>query len=66
MKDPDGTTRKIRNTFNEFPHWQVSEQEARELRTSLYGVLGSIEDDMDKVVGFIDYLFSLLEKAYNI
>ena len=66
MKDPDGTTRKIRNTFNEFPHWQVSEQEARELRTALYGVLGSIEDDMDKVVGFIDYLFSLLEKAYNI
>jgi type I restriction enzyme R subunit len=66
MKDPDGTTRKIRNTFNEFPHWQISEQESRELRTALYGVLGSIEEDMDKVVDFIDYLFNLLEKAYNI
>lgn len=66
IKDPDGTTRKIMNTFNEFPHWQISEQEARELRTALYGVLGSMEDDMDKVVGFIDYLFNLLEKAHNI
>ncbi|MFO0795542.1 MAG: hypothetical protein U0586_15930 [Candidatus Brocadiaceae bacterium] len=66
IKDPDGTTRKIRNTFNEFPHWQTSEQEARELRTALYGMLGSIEDDIDKVVSFIDYLFSLLEKASNI
>ncbi|TVM03911.1 MAG: restriction endonuclease subunit R [Candidatus Brocadia sp. WS118] len=66
MKDPDGTTRKIRNTFKEFPHWQGSEQESRELRTALYGVLGAIEDDMDKVVGFVDYLFNLLEKAQNI
>ncbi len=66
MKDPDDTTRKIRNTFKEFPHWQGSEQESRELRTALYGVLGSIEDDMDKVVGFVDYLFNLLEKAQNI
>lgn len=66
MKSPNCTTRKIRNTFKEFPHWQGSEQEARELRTALYGVLGSIEDDMDKVVGFVDYLFNLLEKAQNI
>ncbi len=66
MKDPDGTTRKIRNTFKEFPHWQGSGQETRELRTALYGVLGSIEDDMDKVVGFVNYLFNLLEKAQNI
>ncbi len=66
MKDPDGTTRKIRNAFNKFPHWQISEQEARELRTALYDVLGSIEDDTDTVVDFIDYLFNLLEKAHNI
>lgn len=66
IKEPDTTTRRIRDTFNEFPHWQISEREKRELRTALYGVLGTVEDDMDKVVEFMDYLFSLLEKAYTI
>lgn len=66
MKEPDATAKKIRGVFNDYPHWQGSEQEARELRTALYGVLGAVEDDMDKAVDFIDYLFTLLEKAYNI
>ena len=66
IKNPDIATRKIRDTFNEFPHWQISEQEKRELRIALYGVLSEVENDEDKVSGFIDYLFNLLEKAYNI
>ena len=66
IKNPDIATRKIRDTFNEFPHWQISEQEKRELRIALYGVLNEVENDEDKVSGFIDYLFNLLEKAYNI
>lgn len=66
INDPDTATRKIRETFNEFPHWQTSEQEKRELRIALYGVLSKVESDEDKVSGFIEYLFSLLEKAYNI
>jgi type I restriction enzyme R subunit len=66
IKNPDIATRKIRDTFNEFPHWQISEQEKRELRIALYGVLSEVENDEDKVSGFIDYLFNLLEKAYSI
>src|SRR3989339_2091473 len=65
IKNPDIATRKIRDTFNEFPHWQISEQEKRELRIALYGILTEVENDEDKVSGFIDYLFNLLEKAYN-
>ena len=66
IKKPDANTNKIRDIFKDYPHWQVSEQEARDLRTALYGALSAIEDDMDKVVSLIDYLFNLLEKAYNI
>lgn len=66
IKNPDIATRKIRDTFNEFPHWQISEQEKRELRIALYGVLSEVENDEDTVSGFIDYLFNLLEKAYKI
>lgn len=66
MKDPDATTRKIRDIFNEFPNWQISEQEARELRLALYGILSAVEDNEDKVSDCVDYLFNLLEKAQNI
>jgi type I restriction enzyme R subunit len=66
IPDPDGTTKKIRTVFNEYPDWQISDQQARELRTALYGVLSDIEIDMDKVVEVVGYLFNLLEKAYNI
>jgi type I restriction enzyme R subunit len=66
INDPDTATRKIRETFNEFPHWRISEQEKRELRIALYGVLSEFDSDEDKVSIFMEYLFSLLEKAYNI
>lgn len=63
---PDASAHKIREIFNEFPHWQISEQEKRELRIALYGVLSGVESNEDKVSDFIEYLFNLLEKAYNI
>lgn len=66
IKFPDETTTEIRSVFNEYPNWQISEQQARELRTALYGIVSKAEGDMDKVVEVIDYLFNLLEKAYNI
>ncbi|HUW19511.1 MAG TPA: HsdR family type I site-specific deoxyribonuclease [Sedimentisphaerales bacterium] len=64
IKDPDGTTRDMRAAFDDHPNWRASEQQARELRAALYGVLGAA--DMDKVAEVIDYLFNLLEKAYKI
>ena len=66
IEDLNGMTIKIRGAFEEYPNWQISEQQSRELRTSLYGVLSAVEEDMDKVAEVIDYLFDLLEKAYNI
>ncbi|MGD0596788.1 MAG: HsdR family type I site-specific deoxyribonuclease [Sedimentisphaerales bacterium] len=66
IKDTDGTTRKVRAAFDEYPNWQSSGQQERELRSALYGVLGKDEDDMDRVAEVIDYLFNLLEKARNI
>jgi type I restriction enzyme R subunit len=49
IKDTDGTTRKVRAAFDEYPNWQSSGQQERELRSALYGVLGKDEDDMDRV-----------------
>lgn len=66
IKEPEKTTKQIRNIFKNHPHWQESEQGQRELRLEIYGFLTSIEDDMDKCTGFVDYLFDLLDKAHNI
>ena len=66
IKDPDKTTVEIRKMFNKYPNWQKSEQEKRDLRTDITLYLASIEDDMDKYIGTVEYLFKLLEDAGNI
>jgi hypothetical protein len=53
-------------TINQYSHWQGSESEARELRIALYGVVGDVEKDEDKVSDFINYLFDLLERSKDI
>ncbi|MFH1825352.1 MAG: HsdR family type I site-specific deoxyribonuclease [Candidatus Firestonebacteria bacterium] len=66
IKDPDKTTKEIKKIFDEYPNWQKSEQEKRELRTDITLYLASIEDDMDKYTDTVEYLFKLLEDAENI
>jgi len=66
IKDPDKTTVEIRKMFDKYPNWQKSEQEKRDLRTDITLYLASIEDDMDKYTGTVEYLFKLLEDAGNI
>ena len=66
FKQPEETAKIIKEKFNQFPHWASSDQDYRELRTELYYVLGRIEDNIDKCYEFVDYLFSLLERAQEI
>jgi type I restriction enzyme R subunit len=63
IASPDDNARKMRVMFDQYPTWRVSEQASRDLRTALYGVLIQIDQDMDKVVSVVDYLFTLIEKA---
>jgi type I restriction enzyme R subunit len=66
LPDADKTARKIRATFDQYTYWQGSESVARELRLALYGVVGEVEKDDDKVSEFIHNLFDLLEKSKDI
>jgi len=66
LPDAEATARKIRKTFNQYPHWQSSESEARELRIALYGVVGDVEKDENKVLDFVGNLFDLLERSKDI
>lgn len=66
LPDADKTAKKIRETFDQHTYWQGSESVARELRLALYGVVGEIEKDEDKVADFINNLFELLEKSKDI
>ena len=63
MAKPEETARKIKQCFESFPHWLTSEQEERDLRMELYGLLVAEDDDMDKHNAFVDYLFDLLRMA---
>ncbi|MBU2521396.1 MAG: DUF3387 domain-containing protein, partial [Proteobacteria bacterium] len=56
----------IRKAFLNYPNWEKSEKELRELRQEVYYTIFAEEDDIDKVVDFVDYLFNLLFKAFNL
>jgi type I restriction enzyme, R subunit len=62
IQDADAVTKKIHNTFNEFPNWRRSEGELRELRKKVTFALVAVEDDIEKVTAFVESLFLLLQK----
>jgi type I restriction enzyme R subunit len=62
IADADTVTKKIRHAFNEFPNWQRSEAELRQLRQKVTFALVAVEDDLDKVTQFVESLFLLLQK----
>lgn len=62
IPNAEGVSKKIRAAFDQHPHWQASEREAKDLRLALYGILG----DDDKTIDFVKTLFDLLEKSKDI
>jgi type I restriction enzyme R subunit len=62
VADAEAVTKKIRGAFNQFPNWQRSEGELRELRKEVTFALVAVEDDLEKVTAFIESLFLLLQK----
>jgi type I restriction enzyme R subunit len=66
VADAEAVSRKIRQSFADFPNWKTSEASLRELRKKVTFAIFAELDDLEKVTGFVDELFTLLEKADRI
>ena len=62
--DAETTSVKIREAFFEYPNWQKSESELRELRKKVSFAIFNIENDMNEVTLLVEKLFQLIGKAY--
>ncbi|OZA31002.1 MAG: restriction endonuclease subunit R [Hydrogenophilales bacterium 17-61-9] len=66
IQNAEAVSRKIRHAFTEFPNWKRSENAIRELRKKVTFAIFAETDDLDRVTGMVDALFTLLEKADRI
>jgi len=56
-------SKKVRDGFAEFTNWRESEKELRELRKKVTFAIVAEEDDLNKVTGLVDSIFTVLQKA---
>ena len=59
-------SRKIKQAFVDYPNWQGSEKNLREVRKKVTFAIYAEMEDTEKVAGLVEELFSLLGKAYKI
>jgi len=65
LVDPEIVSKKIKIAFTSHPNWLTSEKEQRELRKRVTFALCAVEDNLDKVAGIVNELFTLLTRAYE-
>jgi type I restriction enzyme R subunit len=65
ISDPEAASRKVAEAFTKYPNWQRSEAELRELRNQVTFALMRVEDNVEKVTGTVDALFTLLRKSFK-
>lgn len=65
IPNAEAVSAKIRIAFSANPGWKEGDATMRELRKAVTIVVFSEEDDLDKVAGTVDSLFTLLEKAFR-
>jgi type I restriction enzyme R subunit len=65
IPNPDKVAQKVREAFATHINWQSSEAELREVRKQATFALFAEEDDLDKVTGTVDALFTLLHKSFK-
>ena len=63
VSNADAVAKSIREAFAQFPNWQRSEGELRELRKKVTFALVREEDDIEKVTAIVESLFLLLQKG---
>ena len=62
----EDVSRQIKAAFLAFPNWRSSEAALRELRQKVTFALVAEAEDINSVVGIVDRLFSLLERAARV
>jgi type I restriction enzyme R subunit len=55
----------VAQAFTNFPNWQHSEAELREVRKKVTFALFAEEDDLTKVTATVEALFNLLQKSFR-
>jgi len=63
IANPETVSGKIRDAFVEFPNWKKSEAALRELRKRVTFAIFAETDDLNRVTGMVDEMFSVLAKA---
>ncbi|MEC9486888.1 MAG: HsdR family type I site-specific deoxyribonuclease [Prosthecochloris sp.] len=66
IEQAETVSRQIKSAFVEYPNWQKSEAAMRELRKKITFAIYTQSDDLERVTGIVDALFSLLERANRI
>jgi type I restriction enzyme R subunit len=65
VPNPEPVSKKVREAFTQFPNWQHSEAELRELRKNVTFALFAEEEDVVKVTSTVDTLFALLQRSFR-
>ncbi|MDE0480675.1 MAG: HsdR family type I site-specific deoxyribonuclease [Gammaproteobacteria bacterium] len=66
IENAEAVSRNIRQAFRDFPNWNQSEGELRELRNKVTFAIFAETEDVDRVTAMVDELFTLLRKADRI
>ena len=66
IENAETVSRNIRQAFSDFPNWNRSEGELRELRNTVTFAIYAETENLDRVTAMVDELFTLLEKADRI
>ena len=57
---PEAIALEMATVFNRFPHWRTSEQQARDVRRALYGLLG--QEKIKDVPGLAERIMTVLRR----
>ena len=63
ISNPEEVSQKIKAAFIQYPNWNNSDKEIRELRKQITFAIYAEEDDLDKVTATVDQLLTLMLKA---
>lgn len=65
IPNAEAVSRKVREAFANYPNWQRSEAELRELRKKVTFAVFAEEEDLGKVAATVDGLFTLLQRSFR-
>ena len=65
VSNPSAVSQNIKQAFINYPNWQTSESELRELRKEVTFSIYAEMDDLDSVTDIVENLFAVLNQTYE-